>query len=468
MAPKPKAGLLALLALAQFISALDYNIVYVALPAIGRALQFPDNQLQWVVSAYAVAFGGFLLLGGRSADVLGRRRVFITALSLYGAASLAGGLATSTGILIGARAVQGIGGALLMPATLSLIAAHYAEGHERHRALAVWGGAGSLGLALGSLAGGVLTQYLGWDSVFFVNVPLAGAAAAAAVALVPRDGAHCGRSLQVVPAVLATVAVSSAVFVLVNGPENGWLTTQNGIAVLAALLTALVALKTQRTSRDPLVPTSLLRNANVRVAMAITFVFMGTFGTQYYIVTVLLQEVLRYDALLTGLGFLPAALSAVVGTQAASWFLGRMGIARALVTSLVGGGVGMVVFALAVPAGAYAVLVPGIVLIGVSQGIGWTAMFAAAGTGVPAEQHGTASALASTTQQVGAAVGLAVLVAVAGSAGGMVAGLRLAGLVAGVVTALSAALVLLLRRSDRAGDVPTAAEPEKVPGRVVD
>ncbi len=453
MSTRSKAALLALLALAQFISALDYNIVYVALPEIGRALAFPEHQLQWVISAYAVAFGGFLLLGGRAADVLGRRRVFVTALGLYGVSSLVGGLATSTELLIGARAVQGVGGALLMPATLSLIATHYAEGRERNRALAYWGGAGSVGLALGSLAGGVLTEYLGWESVFFVNVPLAAAAALAAFALVPRDGARSGRSLQVLPASLATLAMTSGVFVLVQGPESGWLTVTTIAAAVVALVAGLAAARAQRVSSDPLVSPALLRNANLRVAMAITFVFMGTFGSQYYIVTVYLQDVLALDALRTGLAFLPAALTALVGTQAAGPVLGRFGIARTLMGSLVVGGVGMVAFALAVSDdGGYAALLPGIVLIGVSQGIGWTAMFAAAGTGVAAEQQGTASALASTTQQVGAAVGLAVLVAVAAGADSTAGGLRLAGVIAGVVTVVSALLVRFVGPSQPAAE----------------
>ncbi|NUR31356.1 MAG: MFS transporter, partial [Catenulispora sp.] len=419
-----KSGpMLALLAFAQFISAIDYNIVYVALPEIGRQLGFSTHMLQWVVSAYAVAFGGFLLLGGRAADLLGRRRMFALALTLYGTASLAGGLATTPGLLVAARAVQGLGGALLLPATLSLINTSFAAGPARSRALAVWGGAGGVGLALGSLLGGVLTDALGWPSVFFVNVPLAAVAVAAAFVLFPAEPAVRG-GFDLPGAVSATLGSTLLVFGLVQGPESGW-----GSPIVVGALVAAVALLglfvvIEGRSAEPLMPLRLFANRSLTAAMVITFIFMGTFGAQYYILTVYLQDLRGFDALATGLAFLPGGLMALVGTKVSERMLIRTGTRTTLLTGLGLGATGMVAFGLAVsPQGGFAVLLPGIFLISLGQGIAWTAMFVAAATGVAPERQGIASAMASTTQQIGSAVGLAVLVAVidTGPAGGATA-----------------------------------------------
>ena len=248
-----KAAALALLAFAMLIVSLDQYIVVVALPEIGRELDFSAQTLQSVISAYAVASAGFLLLGGRAADLLGPRRVFVSGLVLYAGASLAGGLAQDPELLLAARAVQGLGGALVFPATLALVNTTFAEGRERNRALAVWGGAGAAGLVIGVLLGGVLTQAFGWEAVFFVNVPLAGIAVLLAFALIaadrPRDA---GRSFDLPGALSATLGVTLLVFALVQGPTLGW----GSPAVLAGasagllLLAAFAAI--ERRSRDPL------------------------------------------------------------------------------------------------------------------------------------------------------------------------------------------------------------------------
>ncbi|MEV5343492.1 MFS transporter [Streptomyces sp. NPDC052676] len=462
--------LLALLAFAQFISAIDYNIVYVALPEIGRDVGFDAHDLQWVVSAYAVAFGGFLLLGGRMADRLGRRRMFTTALVLYGLASLAGGLATAPAVLVAARAVQGLGGALLLPATLSLINTGFDEGAERNRALAVWGGAGAVGLALGSLLGGVLTEYLGWESVFYVNVPLAlGAAAVALKAITPDPPHEIGRGFDLAGALSATVGFTALVFGVVQGPEAGWASPQ----VLTALLTGLallgVFLAVEARSGHPLMPLRLLRNRSLVAAMGVTFVFMGTFGAQYYFFTMYLQNVHHYTAMETGLAFLPSALTGMVGTKASEKLLGRIGTRATLTTGLLLGAAGMTVLAVALsPTGGYPALLPGVILLSLGQGLAWTAMFAAAGSGVDDAHQGIASAMASTTQQIGSAVGLAVLIAVAShgsrATGGaaLVPGLRTAGLTAAALTLLGVAIALTLRRAETSrtaddGDCDTRA-----------
>ncbi|CAM5697540.1 MFS transporter [Streptomyces fumanus] len=463
--------LLALLAFAQFISAIDYNIVYVALPEIGRDVGFDAHSLQWVVSAYAVAYGGFLLLGGRMADLLGRRRMFTTALVLYGLASLAGGLATGPGVLVAARAVQGLGGALLLPATLSLINTSFAEGAERNRALAVWGGAGAVGLALGSLLGGVLTNYLGWESVFYVNVPLAlGAAAVAYQAIGPDPSRAQGRSFDVTGALSATVGFTALVFGVVQGPEAGWTSAQVLSALIGGLALVGLFLTVEARTAHPLMPLRLLRNRNLVAAMGVTFVFMGTFGAQYYFFTLYLQNVHHYSAMATGLAFLPSALTGMAGTKASEKLLGRVGTRTTLTAGLLLGAAGMAVLALALsPTGGYPALLPGVILLSLGQGLGWTAMFAAAGTGVDAAHQGIASAMASTTQQIGSAVGLAVLIAVAShgthatDGAALVPGLRTAGFTAAALTLLGVAIALTLRRGSASrtaaggeGDAETA------------
>ncbi|SFW53048.1 MFS transporter [Amycolatopsis australiensis] len=430
---------LALLALAQLIFSLDLNIVFVALPEIGADLGFSGQTQQWVVSAYAVFAGGFLLLGGRAADLLGRRRMFVLALTIYAVSSLAGGLAGSPAVIVVARAVQGIGGALLLPSTLSLISTLFEEGPRRNRALAVWGGAGASGLTVGALLGGVLTQAFGWSAVFFVNVPLAGLVAVAALAVIPRDEREAGtRRFDLPGALTATGGTTLLVFVLVQGPELGW--TAPAVLVAAvfavALLTAFVVVEVR--GADPLMPPRLLRNRSLAAGVAITFVYMATFGALPYFLTVLLQTVHGFSALATGLAFLVPSVAIATGTQLGERLTTRLGPRRALVTGFVLGVAGTAVLAFGFDAGrGYLALVPGLVVSGVGQGITWTAMWIAAAAGVGAREQGVASGLATTTLNVGNAVGLAVLVAVAngtGAGGGRAAVLlTAAGMLAGLL-----------------------------------
>ncbi|MFE5828461.1 MFS transporter [Streptomyces erythrochromogenes] len=445
--------LLALVAFAQCISTLDYNIVYVALPEIGRAVGFDAQNLQWVVSAYAVAFGGFLLLGGRAADLLGHRRMFTTALILYGLSSLAGGLASAPGLLVAARAVQGLGGALLLPATLSLITTTYTEGAQRNRALAVWSGGGAVGLALGSLLGGILTNYFGWEAVFYVNVPLALGAAAAAFAVIPADAPReRGRSFDLTGALTATIGITALVYAVVQGPEAGWGSAETVIAFLGGVLFIGLFLLIEARTEHPLMPLSLFRNRSLVAAMGVAFVFMGTFGAQYYFFTVYLQNVRGFGAMATGLAFIPSALVAMVGTKLSEKLLGMAGPRTTIVTGLLVGAAGMAVLALAMsPTGGYPALLPGVVLLSLGQGLAWTAMFAAATSGVDARHQGIASAVASTTQQIGSAVGLAALIAIANSGvhtgigPDLLPGLRAAGFTAAALTLLGVGIALTLR-----------------------
>lgn len=462
--------MLALLAFGQFIVAIDYNIVYVALPDIGRSLGFTAESLQWVVSAYAVAFGGLLLLGGRAADLLGRRRIFTLAMALYGVGSFIGGVAEDQLLLVAARAVQGVGGALLVPATLSLIGTSFAEGPPRTRALAVWGAAGAGGLALGAFLGGVLTDAFGWEAVFFVNVPLAVVGVVGALLLIAADGAiDRARRLDLPGGLTATVAVAALVFGLVQGAELGWADELVLLALGAGVLLLGLFLLIESRTAEPLLPLRLFRNRSLVTAMGITFVFMGTFGTQYYLFTVHLQDVLGYGALAAGIAFVPSAVIGIVGTHASATLIARIGLRATLALGMLTGAAGMAAFALGMTeGGTYLGLVPGVVLISLGQGLGWTAMFVAATSGVAGSEQGVASAMASTTQQLGSAVGLAVLVAVAtagldggegATAGDVVSGLRTAGLVAAVLTGLGALLALGLPGRPRIVEPGQVLEP---------
>jgi EmrB/QacA subfamily drug resistance transporter len=399
----------------MLIVSLDQYIVVVALPEIGRALGYSPQTLQSVISAYAVASAGFLLLGGRASDLLGRRRVFLAGLALYAGGSLTGGLAPTPEILLVARAIQGLGGALVFPSTLALINTTFAEGRERNRAVAVWGGAGAAGLVIGVLLGGVLTQALGWESVFFVNVPLAVIAITLAFALIPRDREReSGRRFDLPGSLSATLGITLLVFALVQGPNLGW----GSPAILASFAGAVVSLSAfaaiELRSGDPLVPPQLVANRNLVTAVGIAFLFWATFGSVLYFLTLYFQNVRGYDALETGVAFLLPTAVVVCGSALAGQVVTRCGLRPTLIVALAVGALGALALGLAIsPDGSYAALVPGLVLISIGDGVVFTTMFIAAGIGVADREQGVASGIASTSTSIGAAVGLALLVLVA-------------------------------------------------------
>ncbi|MEU8228639.1 MFS transporter [Actinoplanes sp. NPDC048967] len=412
--PGRRRGALALLAFAMLIVSLDQYIVVVALPDIRRDLGFSAQTLQAVVTAYAVASSGFLLLGGRAADLLGRRRVLVTGLALYAASALAGGLARSPEVLLSARAVQGLGGALVFPTTLALVNVTFPEGRARNRALGVWGGAGAAGLVLGVLLGGVLTRAFGWPAVFLVNAPLAAAALVLALPLLPADARRAeGRSFDLLGALSATGGSTLLVFALVKGPESGWTKpvvlgpALSGLVLLAALVVI------ERRAADPLVPPGLLRR-NVVVAVGLAAMFAATFGSVLYFLSIYFQDVRGYDSLRTGLAFLVPTAVVVTGSTVAGQVVTRFGLRRTLVAALVVGAAGAAALGLAMTGdSSYAALLPGLVAISIGDGVVFTAMFIAAATGVSDREQGIASGLASTGSGIGAALGLAVLVLVA-------------------------------------------------------
>ncbi|MCG8708258.1 MFS transporter [Brenneria sp. 4F2] len=402
-----------MLAFAQLIISLDINIVFVALPEIGAGLGFSGQTLQWVVSAYTVFCGGFLLLGGRAADLLGQRRMFIFALWLYALSSLVGGLAWTPDVIIAARAVQGIGGALLFPSTLSLINRLFTEGAPRNRALAIWGGAGASGLTLGSLLGGFLTSAFGWPSVFFVNVLLSVIAMAAAFLVIPTDPERREqRSFDVPGTLTSTAGATLLVYALVQGPEDGWANAAIvGSLILAAALLLSFALIEAR-SRYPLMPLRLFSNRSLAAGMSITFIYMGTFGALPYFLTMLFQHVYGYTALQTGLAFIVPSVSIFLGTQFGARLANRLSIRATLTAGSLIGIIGtlMMAGATSVDSG-YAHIAPSLIISGMGQGIVWTAMWIAASAGVAHHQQGIASGMASTTLNIGNAIGLAILVA---------------------------------------------------------
>jgi MFS family permease len=406
---------LALLSLAMLIVSLDQYIVVVALPEIGSDLGYSPQSLQAVISAYAIASSGFLLFGGRAADLLGPRRVLVAGLVLYAVASALGGLATAPLVQLAGRALQGLGGALVFPSTLAIINTTFAEGRERNRALSVWGGAGAAGLVIGVLLGGALTHSLGWRSVFFVNVPLAGIAIALAFALVAADGGReVGRKFDLPGAVCVTSAVTLLVFALVTGPDTGWDSPGIVAAAVAGLLLLATFAAIERRSTDPLLPLHLLTNRSLVLAVAVAFMFTATFGSLLYFLSIYLQDVWGYDALATGLAFLLPTAVVVSGSVLAGRVVTRIGVRRTLVGALAIGAVGACLLGIALaPDGSYAWLVPGLIAVSLGDGMVFTTMYIAAATGVPDRQQGAASGIVTTGSGVGAAVGLAVLVLIA-------------------------------------------------------
>ncbi|MGV9386437.1 MFS transporter [Nonomuraea sp. NPDC003707] len=446
-----RSGLrLVLLSSAQFVIAIDYNNVYVALPDIGRALGFSDQSLQWVVSAYAVAFGGLLLLGGRAADRLGARRMFITALLIFGISSLVGGLATTQEVLVLARVVQGIGGALLFPAVLTLIVTRFPQGKERNRALSVWGSTGSGGLAAGALLGGVITHGLGWEWVFFIVVPITAVAAIVAPRLIAPDAAVAtSGSFDLPGALVVTAGVSLIVFGLVSGPEMGWDSIRTWGAIALGVVLVLTFFVIERTAKDPLAPVLLLRNRSLVTAMAVAFLHHAALSSGYFIFTIYMQNELHYNALEAGLAFLPLGVFAMIaGGKVASTILNKAGVRSGLA-------IGMGIYAVGLGAlvagmsagGSYWAALPGVVLYGFGGGLAFTAIFVAASSGVDASQQGVASALASTSLQIGAAVGLAIILVIANAGSNFLHGTKVAGYVAAAAAVLGGLLALTLKRS---------------------
>jgi EmrB/QacA subfamily drug resistance transporter len=408
---------LALLASAQFVVVLDASIVNVALPSIGRGLHFSQNSLSWVVNAYVLTFGGFLLLGGRAADLLGRRAVFIAGLIVFALASLAGGLAQSAGWLIAARAVQGFGAALLSPAALSIVTTTFTEGAERNKALGVWGAVAGSGGAAGVLLGGVLTSGLGWQWVLFVNTPIGLAAALLAPRLIEESRAHAERRrFDLAGAVSVTAGLSILVYALVDAQRAGWGSLQT-IALLALAIALLVAFALVELRADaPLVPFRIFRLPTVTGANVAGLLIGASLFSMFFFISLYMQQVLGYGAMKAGVSYLPLAGSIIVSAGVASQLVTRVGFKPVLLTGLALIAGGLVWFAQVPANGSFAADILGPSLIAaVGLGFAFVPVTIAAVAGVSNRDAGLASGLINTSQQVGGAIGLAVLATIANS-----------------------------------------------------
>jgi len=438
---------MALLSVAQFMVILDATVVNVALPSIGKSLGLAAGGLQWVVTAYVLASGGLVLLGGRAADVTGRRRVFLAGLAVFTAASLASGLAPTADALIAARAGQGLGAALLSPAALSIITTAY-TGAQRATALGVWGTLGGAGAAVGVLAGGVLTTWLGWRSVFLVNVPVGVAAGLLGLHLVPphQPRRSLGRELDLAGAALAVAGLVMLAYALAGAPAHGWgsARTLGLLAVAFVLLAAFAAV--ERSVRRPLVPAGLWRTrslvAGVLVMLGATGILVGTF----FLNSLFLQEVQGDSALRVGLEFLPLALVIGVGAHLSSRLLPRAGSRVLIVTGLALMGAGALLLT-GVSAGSDYLtgFLPGLLVVGIGTGLVLPATAITAMSDVADDRAGTAAGLMTTAHEIGAALGVAVFSAVAvATAGGISAGYRHGFAVAAAVAAGLAVVAALL------------------------
>jgi EmrB/QacA subfamily drug resistance transporter len=409
---------LALIVTAQFMVILDVAIVNVALPSIKSDLGFSETGLQWVITAYAILFGGTLLLGGRLADLLGRRRMFVAGLALFALSSLLSGFAWSAASLVGFRAVQGLGGALLAPAALSLLMTTFAEGRERNLALGIYGAASGSGAAAGVLLGGVITSYLGWSWIFFVNVPVG----VAAIALTPyllresrADLAH--RHFDLAGATSVTAGLMLLVYGLTRATSDGWSSpvTLGLLGGAAALVAAFVAIESR--SRSPLLPLRIFRlralsaaNATMALVGAVTF-------SEFFLLTLYVQDVLHYSAVQSGVAFVAFAFSVVVASNLSQAVVGRVGIRGTLTAGLVLATVSLGLLTRVPVDGHYFWdLFPAFVLGGTGLGFSFVPVTIASLSGVGREDAGVASGLVNTSRQIGGAIGLAAVSTVAATA----------------------------------------------------
>jgi EmrB/QacA subfamily drug resistance transporter len=413
---KSKGLALLLLASAQFIVVLDASIVNVALPSIGRDLTFAQDDLSWVINAYTLTFGGFLLLGGRLADLLGRRRIFIAGAGLFAVASLLGGLAESELQLIAARALQGMGAALISPAALSIVTTTFAEGAERNKALGVWGAVAGSGGAVGVLLGGVLTETLGWEWVLFVNVPIALAAALLAPRLLDESGDDSAVNFDIPGAVSVTAGLAILVYVLVDAEQAGWGSTQTLVLLPLALALLAAFIFIESRAQSPLMPFSIFRLRTLRGANVVGLLVGMSLFSMFFFISLYLQQVLGYDALEAGLSYLPLSAAIIISAGVASQLVTRIGFKPTLIAGMLFVFVGLLWFSQVSPGGTYVgdVLFPSL-LVAVGLGFSFVSVTIAAVTGVRPDQAGLASGLINTNQQVGGALGLAITATIANS-----------------------------------------------------
>jgi EmrB/QacA subfamily drug resistance transporter len=457
---------LALLCAVAFLDFVDASIVNVALPSIRHDLHFSVQSLVWVPSGYLLTYGGFMLLGGRAADLLGRRRILVAGISLIGISSLIGGFAGSSGVLVGARLAQGLGAALTLPAALSILTTSFPEGRDRNTALGVWGGVGGLASAAGVLLGGLLTQGPGWRWVMFVNPIAAILVLGAILRLIGPDHRRGPlKNFDGIGAILATGGMLLLVYALVKAPTVGWGTTQT-IAELAgalALLTAFVVIELR--TRNPLAPLSIFRINGLGFSNATQLIAFAGFLAMFFYLTLYMQNVLGYSAIQTGAAYLPLCFAIGISAGIASQLLSRVGTRPVIVVGALIASGGLYWLSRIPVHGTYlSDLLPGMLVLSLGFGPVFVGVTTAANAGVPADKAGLAAALLNASQQLGGALGLAIFAALATShthhllaahtppAQALTAGFQRA-LLAGAAFILAAA-VIALRATNTRGDTP--------------
>ncbi|MFD1147689.1 MFS transporter [Saccharothrix hoggarensis] len=414
--PRSANAVLAILAVAQFLIALDYSIVYIALPSVGSEMNLTESTIQWVVSGYAVFFAGFLVVGGRASDRFGPRNLFLAGILLFGVASLAGGAAPGPELLLVARAVQGVAAALLQPAVIALINTSFPAGPARNRALGVWGTVGASGLAAGVIIGGVLTT-VSWRWVFLINLPLAVVCALAAPRLLPKHvpGRREGTSLNVPSAVLCTGAVLSAAIALTLASSRGWTNPGTLVAFCATAVLLVGFVLQERRSEHPLVDPLLRRTRSLLVGCGSTALYMASVGNQFFVVTLLVQQLRGYGPLAAGLAFLPMAIAIAIANSVAARIVAALGVRLTLTLAFVADAAGLLLLAAQVGGDSYALnLLPGLLITGFAHGVTYVSMFIAGTADVEDRNQGVGGALMTTSQYMSGALGVAVLVLVLG------------------------------------------------------
>ena len=470
---------LVLVALAQFMVVLDATIVNVALPSIQRGLHFSTENLQWVVNAYTLAFGGFLLLGGRAADIFGRRRLFLLGVALFSAASLLNGLASSSTMLVVGRALQGLGGALVSPAALSIITTTFTDSRERTRALGVWSAVAVGGGAVGLLLGGILTDLVSWQWVFFVNVPVGVGAFLLSSRFVPESRSTLtSRRIDVGGAVSITAGLLVAVYAIVNAQTAGWISVQTlglGAIAVALIITFLVI---ESRHAHPLIRLGILSVRSLAGAdTAMLLVASGMFA-MFFFASLYVQEVMQYSPLRAGLAFLPVTAGIITGAGLSQQLIRRAGVRAVAIAGMSIAAVGLLVLSRIPVDGAYlANLLPGLLTMALGMGLTFVPITLIATTNVDSSDAGLASGLLNTAQQVGGALGLAILATLAADrtsgtltalghapaaidrVSAMVSGFQLAFLVAAVLIATGAVVLAMVVRREHVASIDLEAEP---------
>src|SRR3954449_5757390 len=452
-------AVLAVVAIAQFMVILDSTVVNVALPTIRTDLGFSEQNLSWVLNAYTLMFGGFLLLGGRAADRLGRRRLFMAGIALFSGASLICGLSQSEPMLLIARGAQGLGGAMVSPAALSIVLTTFAEGTERNRALGIWGAIAGAGGAIGVLLGGVIVQAISWRWVFFINVPIGASVLVLAPRIVPesRSAAAANRRYDAGGAIAITLGTIALVFTLIKAESWGWGSgkTVVGFAIAAVLIAAFVTIEHRHP--DPLVPLRIFSNRSLAASdVTMLLVAAGLFG-MFYFCTLYLQQVLGFSALKTGVSYLPFSLTLIAASTGAARLVDRFSPKAILVTGLLITTAGFIFITQVSGHGDYwSHVFPAFLILAVGLGLSFVPITISATTGVAPEDSGLASGLLNTTQQVGGSLGLAILSTIsttrvtnalhggAGLTAALTHGFKGAFIVAAILCAAAAALALVL------------------------